>query len=150
MVSSSGPPMLRPNLLYTNTYAYASVVLRNLNESYSWWGAQVKLLCKPVHRSRPINNEFASCSSVALKSASQLPHCVTCITEPLLQHIHCLMDIPALSAKHTHTILYQRGLISHPIVVPLALLLLSQQTYQFLKIQGQISKAGTDLLQAPV
>ncbi len=124
MVSSSIPPMFRPDLLYT--LAYRSVVLRNLNESYTWWGEQGKLLCKPVQRSRPINIELASRSSLALKSASQLPHCVTCITEPLLQHVHCHMDIPALSAKHTHThTIYQRGLILHPIVVPLDLLILS-------------------------
>lgn len=101
MVSSSGPPMLRPNLLYTNTHAYASVVLRNLNESYTWRGAQGNLLCKLVQSSRSINNELVSCSNVALKSPSQLLHCVTCITEALLQHVHCLMDIPALSATHT-------------------------------------------------
>lgn len=111
MVSSSSPPMFRPDLLYT--LAYRSVVLRNLNESYTWWwGAQGKLLCKPMQHSRPINNEWVSCSSVALMSASQLPHCVTCITEPLLQHVHCLMDIPALSAKHTHHTISERSNIT--------------------------------------
>ncbi len=141
--------MFRPDLLYT--LAYRSVVLRNLNESYTWWGEQGKLLCKPVQRSRPINIELASRSSLALKSASQLPHCVTCITEPLLQHVHCHMDIPALSAKHTHThhISERSNITSNCCATGSTHFILTDMSVSH-DTQEQISKAGTDLLQAPV